>query len=641
MVNAMNLLLQNAFISLRSSHKFSKKYLLKISLLLCIYLFSSQSFSIGLGTGFYISPDGYLITNYHVIAGAKSIGIYNQMDQISEARVVRTDINNDLALLKVEGEKFTFLPIARSSNVQKGEKVFTIGFPNTNLQGMEAKVTEGIISSLSGIQGQPSEFQISVPVQPGNSGGPLIDEKGNVIGIVVAKLAASAALRASGTLPENVNYAIKSNYLLELVATVPALKAPSASAQRKPALTELIAKAEPAVVLVAALPNKPIAAVSPTQKEVPSAVDYQKPVPQPIPSPLQQDPPKVRAHSVEPEGPTKYLCAETFPEYGQKNFGEAYKKISSKAQKKDSVAQLCLGRMYDFGYEVKQSYAEAIKWYRLSAEQGNAFGQNSLGFMYDKGRGVTQSDTEAVKWYRLAAEQNEAMGQNNLGWMYANGRGVTQSDTEAVKWYQLAAEQGNVLGQTHLGLMYANGRGVMQSDKEAAKWFKLAAEQGNALAQSNLGWMYDKGRGVIQSDTEAVKWFKLAAEQGNALGQTNLGLMYANGRGVAQSDQEAVNWYLLAAEQGNASAQTSLGLMYVNGRGVTQSDKEAAKWFKLAAEQGEAMGQNNLGIMYLQGRGVEESRVEAIKWFKLAANNKSNPEAAIQAQDNLRKIGDY
>ena len=84
-------------------------------------------------------------------------------------------------------------------------------------------MTEGIISSIAGIHGEPNSFQISVAVQPGNSGGPLIDSSGAVIGIVSAKLAHMNALKTSGSLPENVNYAVKSNYLLELLATAPGL----------------------------------------------------------------------------------------------------------------------------------------------------------------------------------------------------------------------------------------------------------------------------------------------------------------------------------------------------------------------------------------------------------------------------------
>jgi len=126
-----------------------------------------------------------------------------------DAKVVQVDATNDLALLKADG-RFAPLPIAASRTVALGGTVATVGFPDIGLQGFAPKLAKGEIASLSGAGDDPRYFQISVPVQPGNSGGALVDERGNVIGIVSAKLDASAALAASGALPENVNYAVKS-----------------------------------------------------------------------------------------------------------------------------------------------------------------------------------------------------------------------------------------------------------------------------------------------------------------------------------------------------------------------------------------------------------------------------------------------
>ena len=119
--------------------------------------------------------------------------------------------------------KFVPLPIATSRGVKLGGLVVTVGFPNIGLQGFAPKLAKGEIASLSGAEDDARYFQISVPVQPGNSGGALVDERGNVIGIVSAKLDASAALAASGALPENVNYAVKSSFLLSFLESVPAV----------------------------------------------------------------------------------------------------------------------------------------------------------------------------------------------------------------------------------------------------------------------------------------------------------------------------------------------------------------------------------------------------------------------------------
>src|SRR5881296_2363412 len=109
--------------------------------------------------------------------------------------------------------------------VKPGDTVATVGFPNIGLQGFAPKLAKGEIASLSGASDDPRFFQISVPVQPGNSGGALVDERGNVVGVVAAKLDAWAALSASRVLPENVNYAVKSSYLLGFLESVPEVSA--------------------------------------------------------------------------------------------------------------------------------------------------------------------------------------------------------------------------------------------------------------------------------------------------------------------------------------------------------------------------------------------------------------------------------
>jgi TPR repeat protein len=201
------------------------------------------------GTGFFITDDGYLISNYHVVKDAAQVRLLTRAGTIL-AKVVQVDAANDLALLKAEGN-FVPLPIAASRTVKLGGTVATVGFPNIGLQGFSPKLAKGEIASLSGAQDDPRYFQISVPVQPGNSGGALVDERGNVIGIVSAKLDASVALAASGSLPENVNYAVKSSFLLSFLESVPAVSAKlknPVTADRK--FEDVVKSAQDAAVLV-------------------------------------------------------------------------------------------------------------------------------------------------------------------------------------------------------------------------------------------------------------------------------------------------------------------------------------------------------------------------------------------------------
>ena len=166
------------------------------------------------GTGFALR-NNYLVTNYHVIESAKSIvihGVNGNFNKKFNATVVATDKHNDLALLLIEGANTpnTGIPYSiKIPSAEVGEEVFVLGYPLTSTMGKEIKLTTGVISSKTGFQGDVSLYQISAPIQPGNSGGPLFNSKGDVIGIVSSK--------HLGT--ENVGYAIKTTYLKNLLET--------------------------------------------------------------------------------------------------------------------------------------------------------------------------------------------------------------------------------------------------------------------------------------------------------------------------------------------------------------------------------------------------------------------------------------
>ena len=132
------------------------------------------------GTGFFITEDGYLISNYHVVKDAAKVRLLTSAGTL-DAKVVQVDEANDLALLKTEGN-FSPLPVVSSRKAQLGNTVATVGFPNIVLQGFAPKLAKGEIAALSGAADDARYFQVSVPVQPGNSGGALVDDHGNVVG---------------------------------------------------------------------------------------------------------------------------------------------------------------------------------------------------------------------------------------------------------------------------------------------------------------------------------------------------------------------------------------------------------------------------------------------------------------------------
>jgi S1-C subfamily serine protease len=181
---------------------------------------TSDKSSTGMGTSWPIKL-GYVVTNHHIIEGHEKISLIRPDGKKISATVLVSDKINDIVLLKVANTKE--LPPALPIALVKpgiGAKVFTIGYPHTDILGAKPKLTDGLISSVSGFQDDPRTFQITVPVQAGNSGGPLLNLNGEVVGIVTSKLDAIRVFRWTGDLPQNVSYAVKISYLNALIDSV-------------------------------------------------------------------------------------------------------------------------------------------------------------------------------------------------------------------------------------------------------------------------------------------------------------------------------------------------------------------------------------------------------------------------------------
>lgn len=171
----------------------------------------------GSGTGFLVTDDGHIATCAHVVEGAVRVRV-DYGGKAYEARLVALDGERDLCLLQIAtGSPTPFLRLAESTATELGQKCFTVGFPQTSILGFSLKFTEGSVSSHRGIGDDPSKFQVSAPVQPGNSGGALVSESGLVLGVIQSKLNAAAVAAVTGDIPQNVNYAVKSDELRELM----------------------------------------------------------------------------------------------------------------------------------------------------------------------------------------------------------------------------------------------------------------------------------------------------------------------------------------------------------------------------------------------------------------------------------------
>jgi serine protease Do len=162
------------------------------------------------GTGFLVSSNGYIITSHHVVKGADSVYIENEALGSLKAAVVYSDIDNDLSILRIEKSELKLPKLPYTINAGEaslGEDVYTLGFPREDIV-----FGEGSISALSGYSQNPNSYQVSVPVNPGNSGGPLFNAKGDLVGII-----SGIQTETSGAA-----FAIKSSILLDVIKKMPA-----------------------------------------------------------------------------------------------------------------------------------------------------------------------------------------------------------------------------------------------------------------------------------------------------------------------------------------------------------------------------------------------------------------------------------
>jgi len=204
------------------------------------------------GTGWPV-VGGFVVTNHHVVAGHKKIVLLRQDGMKIPGSVAMEDATNDLVLIRVKdaSQLPPALPLATAA-AHAGARVFTIGYPHPDFMGSEPKVTDGLISAVTGLGNDPRTYQISVPLQAGNSGGPLLNMNGEVVGITTSKLRAAKVFKWTGDLPQNVNYAIKTGYLTMLLSSVSSSHKIPVLPARPGNVEQLAARIEKSVLIVIA-----------------------------------------------------------------------------------------------------------------------------------------------------------------------------------------------------------------------------------------------------------------------------------------------------------------------------------------------------------------------------------------------------
>lgn len=202
------------------------------------------------GSGFVVSTSGYLLTNHHVANGCSNLKIRDSSKIQHDVTVVATDARSDLALLQTSTA--LSLPAATfraNDSVEAGENVVALGYPLAGVLASEVNVTFGYVSATAGLADDTSKLQISAPVQPGNSGGPLLDQAGNLIGVVVAKLDAIKVATAIGDIPQNINFAVKGE-IAQVFLKAHKVKFKTAATTRKLENTDIASRGRAFTVLV-------------------------------------------------------------------------------------------------------------------------------------------------------------------------------------------------------------------------------------------------------------------------------------------------------------------------------------------------------------------------------------------------------
>jgi len=180
---------------------------------------------ISTGSGFLISNNGIIVTNHHVVDNSKNIKAYFPSHKKTySCKILIEGKDDDIAILRLDNFKYSDISnkpipysIGNRKSIDLGKKVYTLGYPLSDILGDDIKISDGLITSKSGINNDYSRMQIDNPIQPGNSGGPLFNHDGELVGIIVSSYSQQHSIRNTGTVHQNVNFAIKINRLINLI----------------------------------------------------------------------------------------------------------------------------------------------------------------------------------------------------------------------------------------------------------------------------------------------------------------------------------------------------------------------------------------------------------------------------------------
>jgi len=353
------------------------------------------------GSGVAIGIQGEILTNSHVVENCAKITVQLSSNNSQTALLVARDQKNDLAVIRIDTAPASVTAFRDGTPIRAGDTVVALGYPLAGLLASSANLSVGNVSAVAGLGDDYRYFQISAPVQPGNSGGPLLDASGHLVGIVTAKLNAANVARFTGDIPQNVNFAIKAEVARTFLDSKD-IAYRTARAEQQLAPADVGDMARPSTVYIRCQRTKSASAIGaapPAPPEPPPPSDNR---PAPSNSPQQSS---GNAHELFKRGETAFAAKE---------FSEAFRWFRQAADKRHSDAMNKIGIMYAMGQGVEVDYATAMGWFRQAAEMGNTYAMGNVGELYAKGDGVTKDCGVARQWVAKAAAAGLAHAKQYL-----------------------------------------------------------------------------------------------------------------------------------------------------------------------------------------------------------------------------------
>lgn len=301
-----------------------------------------------------------------------------------------------------------------------------------------------------------------------------------------------------------------------------------------------------------------------------------------------------------------------------------------KTDKRPSYWRYRIGKMYSYGYGVKQNHTASAVWFTKALDGNSPFAAYALGGQYFRGQGVEQNFEKAFSLFTIAATDTSkpnAYAQYQLGRMCKEGLGTTADRSASEQWYRkayqgfLRIEQDMADDRIYyrLGSMNLSGTGTDVDLIQAKIYFEKAAELGNVDALYGLGKLYLRKDFEGYDPAKAAEYLEDAAKQEHSYAQYLLGKLLLRGEDIPQDCDAAIQWLEKSAEQDNQYAQYLLGKILLRGEGVEADPKRAVKLLERSIEQGNLYAAYFLGKAYLSGESIPQDIGKAIQLLTDAA----------------------